>query len=302
MVCVALASFFWLLNALTKTYTTGIDLPVRYQNLPQDEILLSTLPKKTKVEVESFGFNLLAYRFSYIGDSVFLDVANSKKSRRELNHVYGIPTAPALGALMNELPSEIKLKRMLMDTIYFETQKRGEKFLRVVPQLDLSYDQQHILEDDITVKPERVKVSGAISLLDTVLELRLKPLQLSGLNNDISLEIEFEALEGLTIHADKAIVYIPVDQMTEKEVEIPITVLNLPDSMNIRLFPNKIRAKVQTPVSRYNEFTSNDFSFTVDYNDLLEANGVLYPKEERKPRYCRISAFEPKRVEFVVEK
>ena len=302
LVCLAIASTFWLLNALTKTYTTNIDLPISYSNLPQDEILISELPEKTGIEVESFGFNLLSYKLTQLEDSIPIDITKAKKSRQSLNHTYAIATAPSLNNLMKKLPSEIRVKRILLDTLYFETQKLSEKMLNVVPQLELSYDKQHMQENDITISPERLRVTGAISALDTVMELKLKPLRLSGLNNDISVEIDFIPIEGVQLDAEKAIVFIPVDQMTEKELEIVIEQQNVPDSIKLLLFPKTVKARVQVPVSRYNELNEEDFKFIVDYNAKRQGSSGMYVEQERIARFCRVAEYQPKKVEFVIQK
>ena len=302
LVCLMIAATFWLLNALTKTYTTSLDLPISYSNFPTDEILISDLPEKAKIEVESFGFNLLSYKLSHIGDSIYLDVDKARKSRSSLNQQYALTTTPALSELMNYLPSEIRLKRIMVDTVYFETQKLGEKLIPVIPQLDLSYDKQHMQEADITIKPEMVKVTGAVSILNSVMEAKLKPLKLSGLNNDISVEIAFLPLEGVNLEIENAVVYIPVDQMTEKEMELDIQIQNLPDSTNVRLFPKQVKVTVQVPVSRYNEIGPEDFEFVVDYASREVGKSSLYVKADRIARFCRVANYEPLKAEFVISK
>ncbi len=302
LVCLALASLFWLLNALTKPYTTSIDLPIAYQNIPKDEVLISELPEEAKLEVESYGFDLLAYKLAAREDSVFIDVNRARRTQTKLNHIYAISTSNALSSLMNILPSDIRLKRILMDTVYFETQKLGEKLVPVIPDLDLSYDKQHMQEAEITIKPEMVRVTGAVSSLDTVIECQLKPLKLSGLNNDISVELDFIPIEGVEIGAKSAIVYIPVDQMTEKELKLPIQVKGLSDSMKIRIFPKMLDVRVQVPVSRYNEVTAQDFVFSVDYSKKSESKSTLYIEQEKGAKFCRVASYEPRKVEFVIEK
>lgn len=302
LVCLALASLFWLLNALTKPYTTNIDLPIAYQNIPKDEVLISELPEEAKLEVESFGFDLLAYKLAAREDSVYIDVNKARKSQSKLNHIYAISTSDAMSGLMNVLPGDIRLKRIMMDTVYFETQKLGEKLVPVIPDLDLSYDKQHMQEAEITIKPEMVRVTGAVSSLDSVFECHLKPLKLSGLNNDISVELDFIPVEGVDIEAKSAIVYIPVDQMTEKELKLPIEVKGLTDSTNIRIFPKLVDVTVQVPVSQYNEVSTEDFVFSVDYSKRTESKSTLYIDQEKVARFCRVAGYEPKKVEFVIEK
>jgi hypothetical protein len=189
---------------------------------------MSELPEKTGIEVESFGFNLLSYKLTQLEDSIPIDIAKAKKSRQSLNHTYAIATAPSLNNLMKKLPSEIRVKRILLDTLYFETQKLSEKMLNVV--------------------------------------------------------------------------FIPVDQMTEKELEIVIEQQNVPDSIKLLLFPKTVKARVQVPVSRYNELNEEDFKFIVDYNAKRQGSSGMYVEQERIARFCRVAEYQPKKVEFVIQK
>ena len=74
LVCLALSSFLWFLNALEKHYTDHISVPVRYMNLPKNKNLVGKLPSKFELTVDAFGYTLLQHKLRLAFSPVFLDV------------------------------------------------------------------------------------------------------------------------------------------------------------------------------------------------------------------------------------
>ena len=62
--CLVLSSVFWMLSKLSRTYTVTIDLPIRYENLPDDRIWLLDESPRIVLEVEAYGFALVGYRYA----------------------------------------------------------------------------------------------------------------------------------------------------------------------------------------------------------------------------------------------
>ena len=56
LVCVGIATVFWLLNMLGKNYTADLDLPVRYGNLPENQVLINKLPPEADPSCQRFWF------------------------------------------------------------------------------------------------------------------------------------------------------------------------------------------------------------------------------------------------------
>ena len=59
LLCLVIASFFWLINALNGNYTKTITVPLKFINLPSDRVLANELPKSFNVDIKATGIKLL---------------------------------------------------------------------------------------------------------------------------------------------------------------------------------------------------------------------------------------------------
>ena len=76
-----LSVVFWFLNALGKEYTTEINYPVSYVNLPDNQAFIGKVPSTTKLKVSGLGFTLLQYKYSYSPLPFIVDLQNYKPIR-----------------------------------------------------------------------------------------------------------------------------------------------------------------------------------------------------------------------------
>ena len=73
-----------------------------------------------------------------------------------------------------------------------------------------------------------------------------------------------------------------VERFTQGELTIPIQIKNKPDSLNINIYPKAINLQFQSPLSRYDDITPEQFLLTVDYNEK-GSNSELQVKIEDHP-------------------
>ena len=52
-----------------------------------------------------------------------------------------------------------------------------------------------------------------------------------------------------TVSAKKVILTIPVEQFTEAEIKVPVKILNCPDSISIKIFPDVVTVKGLVAIS-----------------------------------------------------
>jgi hypothetical protein len=57
--CLAISTFLWFLNALSKDYETTLIYPVKYVNLPDKRFLANDPPSNLELTIQAHGFTLL---------------------------------------------------------------------------------------------------------------------------------------------------------------------------------------------------------------------------------------------------
>lgn len=96
-------------------------------------------------------------------------------------------------------------------------------------------------------------------------------------------------------------VHIPVEKFTEKELTLPVQVINLPEDVNFKLFPTNIKVTVMVGLSEYENVSSRDFSATVDYNQALSGENNLEVSVETNKEYIQLMKVVPNSIEYLIE-
>jgi len=303
-VCLALASFLWFLNALEKHYTDHITVPVRYINLPKDKDLTGKLPDKFELTVDAFGYTLLRYKLSLAFSPVLLDVNELTNNYLEGKFMskYSISTNGHKEEIAKQISSEIEIITIRPDSITFKVSNVIEKLVKVRPVVDVTFAKEYILQKTPAAKPEFVIVRGPQEILDTLSCILTKPIVLKNLSHSAQKDIDLELLPELKTEFDEVTVQIDVEQFTEAKFEIPIVILNQPDSMLIKTFPAKVKVSCRVGISQYNKLNNKSFRAVVDYSHRSGVISKLQVNLDRIPETVLSVDHFPKEVEYIIER
>jgi hypothetical protein len=94
-----------------------------------------------------------------------------------------------------------------------------------------------------------------------------------------------------------------VDEFTEKDVEIPVKIINSRNFEDVKIFPQKIKLTFTTSLSRYEEIDEDFFEATADL-DLWRLHGykVLPIVVSKVPAYCKVVKTVPRNIDFIIKK
>lgn len=303
-VCLALASFLWFLNALEKHYTDHITVPVKYINLPKDKNLVGRLPEKFELTVDAFGYTLLQRKLSLAFSPVLLDVNDLTNNYLENNFIseYTISTYGHKEEFAKQISSEIEIISIRPDSISFIVSNMVEKLVKIHPVVNVTFAKEFIFQKQPTVLPASVLVRGPQEILDTLKYINTKPVELKNLSGTVKHDVELELLPELKSDLEEVTVQIAVEQYTEAKFEIPVLVLNQPDSQKIKTFPGKIKVSCRVGLSQYNKLNNNSFRAVVDY---LHHSGVISKLPvvlDRVPDIVLSVDYFPKEVDYIIER
>jgi hypothetical protein len=108
---------------------------------------------------------------------------------------------------------------------------------------------------------------------------------------------------NLNVYPKTVQVIIPVDEFTEKTLELPVKLINNHNYDNIKVFPQKVRVTFTTALNRYPDMTEDLFEATADL-DLWRDHGyrTLPVKLTRFPPFCKIVKISPANIDFIIKK
>ena len=302
---VGIATIFWFLNALSKEYTTNVNYPVRYINLPKNKVLTNELPSRLTLKVTALGSDLLRYKLSTAFLSNPFDVNKYTNSRLENESFkkYQLLTSQITNRFEKELSSSIQLQGISPDTIVFELSPILEKKIPIQLNISYTFEQQYMLGGEISLSKDSIVVKGPSSVLDTIFKLETELLILSDLDKTVKKNIALKKMKGLEFSQKKIGVVVPVEQFTEAKKSVPIRANNLPDSLLIRLFPRDVKVSYFVGLKRYDNVSADHFDVVVDYNQILSAeHNRLIISLVGKPTFVSNVRFYPKDVTYLIEK
>ena len=303
-ICFCIASLFWYLNALKKTYTVELSFPVKYTNMPVNKILVNEPPKQFTFSVNSYGFTILRYKLSMAFTPIVFNVNDFTDRRMESQGEtnYKIPTRPHLQRLSSQLSKELTVLSISPDTLFFQFNEIISRKIAVDPHVNVEYKKQFFPEQDIYCEPDSVLIFGPMSIIDTINSIPTILKTYKNLARNIQETIPLETYKQVSIEPNKVQLMIYVAEYTEKKLTIPITIKNLPPDVKVNLFPDNIAMSFMVRLNDFSKIENRNFSVTVDYKDIINKTNLLPINIESQPEDLRMLSYTPDVIEYLIEK
>ncbi|WP_372642769.1 hypothetical protein [Ancylomarina sp.] len=303
MFFVVLATIFWFLNALSKEYTTTVNYPVTYRDFPSKKILSNELPPRLKLTVRAKGFDLLRYKLTFFQSLNFpVNEYTNNKMEKVGDNNFLFSTDRMTSQVAAQFSSAISVTHISPDTINFQFSSLVEKKIPVHLNSELKFEPQFRLGGDIVLKPDSIWVIGAHSIIDSVKQVETEMLELKKLNKTRKKKLGFIKIEGLEFVQEKVEVELPVERFTEAQKQVSLKVINLPDSVFLRLFPHEIKMSYLVGLKDYETITAEQFELEIDYSTIDRTTNKVKVNHKSSPLNVSNVSFYPKEVVYLIEK
>ncbi|MBN1416551.1 MAG: YbbR-like domain-containing protein [Bacteroidales bacterium] len=297
-----LSAIFWFFRVLSLDYEDKILYPVRYINLPEDYVILNKLPEKLTLEVKAKGRRILLSKLNLNLIPIKFDV-NSFISRDTNPDSLYILTNSFKDILSEELEG-VEILNIEPDTLFFRFTNMEVKKVAVKPKfndLQAMFAPQFMINGNIVVEPDSIIISGPGSLLKNITSVFTEPLTCSDLKDTVTQTSVLEKQQSISYSQKRIYVTIPVDKYTQAEYYLPVVALNLPDSLQLKTFPERIRISYNITLSNYEKINPERIRPHVDYNDVLNnSDKKLRLFLVDTPDIINAIKFSPERVEYLL--
>jgi hypothetical protein len=301
LICLLIATGLWFLNALSKDYTTTIAYPVKYINPPNKQFLANNPPEKLDLKVEAHGFTLLRHKLNLSFSPIILNLTTLTNNAELNSEKYSIRTNTLVRRISDQVSSEITITDILPEQIQIELDHLKTKSVPVKVVASVEFKPQFNLKSPVTSDPTSIEITGPAAVLDTIYSLKTESRTFTKVDADIKKETDLIFPENISIEPQKVSLIIEVEKFTEKEIRIPVEVINKPENVKVKLFPSEITLLFTVGLSEFDKLTPNDFSALVDYKLIKEGIENLDVSISKKPDNIQITRFNPATVEFLVE-
>lgn len=294
------ASLAWLINKLSQTYTSNTTFQVTYVNIPSEFLLANTPKNELQVRLKAVGFQFLGYHINQ--KNIQLDV--SKVMHKDDS--YYLTSDQIRIQLEAQLNQSSTLTDFDKDVIYFEFTSLETKKLPVKALVDLTFAANHILEGKINVFPDSIQVTGPKSQIDSIKIITTNLFKLEELNKSFSTDVALKIpklLSKVKFSNDAVQISGKVVKFSEQIIEVPVTVLNLPEGVKVRTFPEVVEIRCQGTIERLKELDIKDFSVVANFlNVSSETGNRLSIKLESYPRTLNNATISVNEVEFILRR
>ncbi|MFH0758794.1 MAG: YbbR-like domain-containing protein [Bacteroidota bacterium] len=295
--------FIWLLNALSKNYTSVIEYPLVYTDFPEKRVLVGELPAHLDLSINADGYALLRYKTFRKPVPISFKVSAFTLNRpgQDSSRAY-IQTRYLKDQVARQLPSELQLLEIKPDTLYFQFAKRVTRALPIKPEFVFEVDKQFTTIDGIRLEPDSVVVTGPDVIMDTLKYVSTVKTDLGLLTKNYSNKVKLDMPYDLEYGVSKVYCSIELERYTEVQLIVPIEVLNLPDSLSIQTFPDEIKLTCKVGLSKYDRMDKNLFRAVVDYSSVDDRTKELDVGLSNIPLYLLGFEYYPKSVEFLISR
>lgn len=292
------AVVIWIFVQFSKQYNEVIDIPVSYINIPPDKLLSPDNPKALKLRMEENGFKIAW--FSLFPPTLYVDVSNTMEQNGSL--LYFIDENRT--EILSQLNIDFEDSQFVKEVLAIHFQKKKEKKLPVISKIEVNFAAGYSAKENLKIYPDSVKVSGPDELLDTLTRLNTHLLTLQKVNEDLEGKIKLDTigLTKLTVYTPEIQYKLDVEKFTEGSVEVPIELINVPEGLNVVIFPKHTLLFYQVVLEDYNKVNASDFRVVADFSKIQGIQDFLIPEISKKSEFTTHHRLNETKIQFIIKK
>lgn len=303
LVFLLISFLIWTIEKMRQNYTVEINYRIAVTDVPDEYVVETDSLDPIRAIVSGDGLDLLRM------PNKKHRVINVNINQIRKTIIDGCKTAILMPRrythdLSQTLPDHITLERIEADTIYIPLLTKAKKLLPVVVCDNVTLEPQHMYSAPRIVEPDSVWVSGTNNIVDTMQAVYTKKTSPIVLHDTISLSLNFDIPHSVEVSAPCVQVTYPVETYTEKNINVPITAINLPHGYNFKAFPPMVRVTTSVGLSKFDKLTPNDIDIVADLQEITPGSKQQKIKLRlaNYPDYVRNISYSPIFVEFLLEK
>lgn len=298
IICLLIAIAAWLFMALNNKYVYTAKTVLKYEHIPQKKAFHPLQSDTVDLQVEGTGWQLLFARLRIKPQSISISL--EKLSNRNF-----ILFSEQLYNVNRQLETSQKIISVKPDTLYFDFSEKTVKRVPVKLVSRISFVKQYGISDPIGITPDYVTISGPEQELKKIKEWKTDTLKLSDIRSSTKTVVAMtqSKMKNVSIFPASVEVRIPVDEFTEKVLEVPLKVINNHHYYSIKLYPRKVRITFLVALSKYNIVNEEFIEAVVDINEWKDLKHErLSVKIVRFPDFCKLLQIAPGKIDFIIEK
>ncbi|MCA5005848.1 YbbR-like domain-containing protein [Sphingobacterium bovistauri] len=296
--CLILSFVAWLLIAISNQYTFTIKSGIIYANMPEKRAFHPLQSDTVSVKIRMSGWDVLMSKLQSDTNNIQVDLSS-------LNTKNFVVFSNQIGFINRQFPNEKKVISVSPDTLYFDFSRQTQRKVPIKVPTAISFKKQYGFVGETKTNPSIVTITGPTEDVANIEFLETDTIRGDVVFTDIRTvaNINKQNKTNITIYPRMTEVVIPVGELTEKVIEVPIKIINGAKYTSVRTVPSKVSLTIMVSLKDYAKWTASDFEATVDMQNWEDRHVKSLPVRITKvPDYVQIIKTEPQNVDFFVRK
>jgi hypothetical protein len=294
-----LATFFWILTKFSRHYTATATAYVNYVNIPNTTLLTDENAKEITFDLSASGFEFLFYKLKR--PTIEIDVGRYYSSG--MDHIL-LRKNDLVRIISAGLNANLTIKDLSVEQLRVQLDNIVLKKVPVITETDFSFKKGFRQVDSIKISPDSIMISGPSTYLDTINFVKTMMLSEKNLDKNIlkNVAIKEYPTQKISFDPKEVTVSVKVSEFSQKEIVLPIEVINLPENTIIKLIPSVVTVVFNVSVEEFKEITENDFSLICDYAKRNIEENFMIPDLIKSPTGIVNMEFDTKKIDYLIFK
>ncbi len=289
----------WSVSKLSESQTDVTTFALDFTQIPDSLILDEASRTGVDLRIRASGFQFLGLQFKR--QRLSIDLTDVRKS----SSGYYLPRQSFLSQIERQIPGTIDLLEMDSDTLFIKFLSVHTKKVPVLPDITINLGQNHLLDSGVVVQPDSIVLKGPREETDPIKGVTTVPVVLNNLTDDLELEARLKLPEKPEhVAFSQGFVQLSgrVFRFSEKIIEVPVEVINLPEGTEIKTFPTSVEVLCKARIESLKNLNSAEFRIVADYLSLEKGATSLEIRLSEKPELIHSAELLEERVDFILKR
>ncbi len=257
--------FFWIVLAIKDPVEKEFLIPVRIIHIPDNVIIRDGFDSlNVTVSVKDNGYNLIGYDLNHV-----------KPIEVNFRH-YAKGDDGKLTISNYDLKKEVRGKLASSSQVISIKPEKLEIFFdygdsKMIPvslkNVDIIPDYRYVI-DEAKVTPNYVKAYATAARLKQLDSVWTNFLEIDNVTGKETKKVKLKNINGVKFEPDVVAVNVIADALIEDTVDVPIIMVNVPDSIQLHLTSEKVKVSFVTGARKKGQFNAMDFKVVTDYKSM----------------------------------
>lgn len=294
-----LAILFWVLTKFSREYTATVDATIIYKSIPNETLLTENNPEELSFDLTTNGFEFLYYKLK--NPTVTIQISDYYQKG---NKTVTLSDAQLTSLISSQLDKNLTVKNLSIDTLKINLELLVSKKVPVFSKAEIDYREGFMSLETLQIKPDSVQVSGPLEVINAIDSIPTISKKYTGIDSNFSETIKIETPDAtsVSITPETVSISLNVQEFTQKEITLPIQIINLPPETIVKLIPKVTKVTFNVPIKSYNTISEKDFRITCDFSKRNRTENFMLIQFSKKPDGIRDIELKDKKIDFLIFK